>query len=100
MSADTPQFADFTWPSRWNKSQGGVAGLSQSGAEVYAVNFMGVIRFRLDDAESVAAIVSRARVFADMVERAKREFDEGARFVEQRIEEVELLRCWSAGLDI
>jgi hypothetical protein len=74
MSKDTPQFADFTWPSRWNKAEQ-AAILSQSGAEVHAVNFMGVIRFRLDDDESVAAIVNHARRFAEAVETMKQEFD-------------------------
>lgn len=99
MSADKPQFADFTWPSRWNKAEQ-VANLSQSGAEVFAVNFMGVIRFRLDDDESVTAIVNHARRFADAVEKMKQEFDEGARFIEQRIEEGKLLRRWSGDPDI
>jgi hypothetical protein len=74
------QFADFTWPARWNKGEA-VAALSQSGADVMATGFFGVIRFRLDDTESVAAIVNHARQFADMVERTKREFDEGQEYI-------------------
>ena len=76
------QFADFTWPARWNKSEA-VASLSQSGPDVMATGFFGVIRFRLDDTESVAAIVSQARRFADMVERTKREFGQAGRFIEE-----------------
>jgi hypothetical protein len=72
--SDIPQYADFTWPSRWNKGEV-VASLLQSGPEVMAVNFMGTLRFRLDDTESVAAIVNSARRFADAVERTKRAFD-------------------------
>lgn len=69
-----PKYADFTWPARWNKAPA-AAFLSQSGPDVMAVNFMGTLRFRLDDTESVDAIVSRARQFAMMVESAKRAFD-------------------------
>jgi hypothetical protein len=68
-------FADVTWESRWNGADA-VASLSQSGADVMAVNFMGVIRFRLDNDDDVRAIVHRARSFADMVESAKREYDD------------------------
>jgi hypothetical protein len=71
---ETPKYADFTWPARWNKGEV-VATLSQSGPDVMAVNFMGVLRFRLDDDESVAAIVNAARRFADAVEASKRRFD-------------------------
>jgi hypothetical protein len=61
------KFADFTWPSRWNKGDV-VAALSQTGAEVTATSFFGVLRFRLDQPEDGAAIVNAARRFADMVE--------------------------------
>ena len=87
------QFADFTWPSRWNKGEA-VAALSQSGPDVMATGFFGVIRFRLDDDESVAAIVSHARQFADMVEKTKQQFDQGRAYIEQRIAEHELLERW------
>jgi pyridoxal biosynthesis lyase PdxS len=91
------QFANFTWPSRWNKAAA-AAMLTQSGAEAVAVGFMGTLRFRLDDPESVAAIVNHARKFADMVEQAGRDFAEGERVIEQRIEEVAVIRNWSEGL--
>ena len=68
------QFADFTWPPRWNSAHV-VGGLSQAGPEVMAAGFFGTVRFRLDDDASVAAIISHVRAFADMVERTKREFD-------------------------
>lgn len=68
------QFANFTWPARWNGAEA-VAAFSQSGADVQATGFFGVLRFRLDDTASVAAIVNHARQFADMVERAKRSYD-------------------------
>jgi hypothetical protein len=68
------QYANMTWPARWNAGEV-VAALSQSGADVMATGFFGVVRFRLDDTESVAAIVNGARQFATMVEGAKRSFD-------------------------
>lgn len=68
-------FADVTWESRWNAADQ-VAGYSQAGPEVVAVNFMGTIRFSLGNDEDVAAIIHRARGFADMVESAKREYDD------------------------
>jgi hypothetical protein len=68
------QFADMDWQSRWNGA-GSVGAMTQSGARVYAVSFMGVVRFRLDQDEDVAAIVNGARQFADMVEKAKKEYD-------------------------
>jgi hypothetical protein len=74
MEEEKKQFADFTWPSRWNKGEV-AAMLSQSGPDVMATGFFGVIRFRLDDDESVAAIVNLARRFADMVEEAKQGYD-------------------------
>jgi hypothetical protein len=67
-------FADLTWQPRWNKASA-TASLSQMGADVMTTNFMGVLRFRLDQDEDVAAIISRARQFADMVEQTKREYD-------------------------
>jgi hypothetical protein len=70
----TQQFADMTWESRWNGAEA-VAALSQSGPEVQAVNFMGVIRFRLDT-DDVGAIVRAARAFADMAEEVKKQFDD------------------------
>jgi hypothetical protein len=63
------KFAAITWPSRWN-SAAAAAALSQAGADVMAVGFFGTVRFRLDDPESVTAIVNHARRFADMVEQA------------------------------
>lgn len=80
------QFADFTWPARWNKGEA-VAALSQSGPDVMATGFFGVIRFRLDDDESVAAIVNSARQFADMVEKNKREYDQGQEYIDMLAEE-------------
>jgi hypothetical protein len=67
-------FADLTWQPRWNQAAG-VAALSQIGADVMATNFMGVLRFRLDQDADVAAIVNCARRFADLVEETKREYD-------------------------
>lgn len=80
------QFADFTWPARWNKGEV-VATLSQSGPDVMATGFFGVIRFSLEDTESVAAIVNHARRFADMVERTKRDFGQGQEYLDMLAEE-------------
>jgi hypothetical protein len=63
------KFADFSWQPRWNKAAG-VASLSQSGPDVMAIGFFGVLKFRLDRPDDVAAIVNHARRFADMVEGA------------------------------
>jgi hypothetical protein len=90
------QFADFTWPARWNKGEV-VATLSQSGPDVMATGFFGVIRFSLDDAESVAAIVNHARRFADMVERTKRDYDQGQDYLDMLAEEAR--RSKEAGED-
>jgi hypothetical protein len=67
--AGSQRFADFTWPARWNGSEISAV-LSQSGADVMATGFFGVLRFRLDDTASVAAIARYARRFASMVEDA------------------------------
>jgi hypothetical protein len=75
------QFADLTWQPRWNKAEG-VASLSQSGTDVMAVGIFGVVKFKLDDTDSVTAIVNNARQFAAMVETAKRQYDEGQAYLE------------------
>lgn len=75
LKAPRLQFADMTWQPRWNGA-GSVAAMTQSGASVTAVSFMGTVRFRLDSDEDVAAIINGARQFADMVEKAKREYDD------------------------
>ena len=68
------KFADLDWQERWNRASA-VAALSQDGPEVMATGLFGVIRFRLDRDEDVAALVNACRQFADMVEHAKQEFD-------------------------
>jgi hypothetical protein len=69
-----PTYANLTWQPRWNGAEA-VGSLSQSGADVMATGFFGVLKFQLDDDASVAAIINHARQFADMVENAKRGFD-------------------------
>ena len=68
------QFADFDWQPRWN-GNAALATLVQSGAEVEAVGWFGAIRFRLDRDEDVESLVHHVRVFADMIEGVKREYD-------------------------
>ena len=67
--AGSPQFANIEWQSRWNNPDAPHAGISQDGAAAFATGFMGVLKFRLDQPDDVAAIVAQARLFADMVER-------------------------------
>lgn len=69
------QFADLDWQERWNQSAS-VASMMQSGPEVMATGFFGVLRFRLDRPGDVAAIVNYARQFATMVEVAGAQYQE------------------------
>jgi hypothetical protein len=66
---DTLRFANFAWQPRWNDATA-AASLSQDGADVMAVGFFGTLKFSLADKASCEAIVSRTRLFADMVESA------------------------------
>lgn len=79
------QFADFTWPSRWNRAET-VAALSQDGAEAEATGFFGVIRFRLDG-DDAAALANHARQFANMVESAKLDFEAGGKSFSEMLAE-------------
>jgi len=67
-------YASMTWQPRWNGAEA-VAALTTNGADVMATGFFGVLRFRMDDDASVAAIVRHARAFADMVEHEKLDRD-------------------------
>ena len=69
------RFADLDWQSRWNVPEAPHFMFFQSGADAQATGLMGVLRFRLDRSEDVAAIVTQARLFADEIEKAKREYD-------------------------
>ena len=80
------QFADLDWQERWNRSPTSAA-LSQSGPDVVATGFFGVVRFRLDQPADVAAIVNHARQFAAMVEEAGKRFFDAERELAAAIEE-------------
>lgn len=67
------KFANFTWQSRWNGADA-VAALSTDGPDAFATGFMGVLKFRFDRPDDVAAIVNAARRFADMVEQAGQDY--------------------------
>jgi len=69
------QFADLQWQSRWNRTTTPRM-YHQAGADVMATGIMGILRFRLDNDEDVAAIVDQLRGFASMIEKLKVEYDE------------------------
>jgi hypothetical protein len=68
------QFANFEWQPRWNKAEA-VAFVTNDGPAAFTTGFFGVLRFRLDDLESIAAVLNGARRYADMVEDAAKRFN-------------------------